>query len=126
MLAEIEAAYLDLLPEPQRQALDFVLLRTKAGSAVTDHRAAGAALLSILDRLADDMPVLLALDDLQWVDGSSARVIEFALRRLSERIGVPATMRADKRAEAGVSVQLRDPDAVTEVRVGPLGLGARH
>jgi DNA-binding CsgD family transcriptional regulator len=126
LLAGIEAADLDMLPEPQRQALDFVLLRTKAGTAVTDHRAAGAALLSILDRLADDMPVLVAIDDLQWVDGSSARVIEFALRRLSERIGVLAAMRADKRAEAGVSVQLRDPGVVTQVPVGPLSLGALH
>ena len=126
LLADIEAADLDMLPEPQRQALDFVLLRAKAGTAGTDHRAAGAALLSILDRLADDMPVLVAIDDLQWVDGSSARVIEFALRRLSERIGVLAAMRADKRAEAGVSVQLRDPGVVTQVPVGPLSLGALH
>jgi predicted ATPase len=126
LLAEIEAADLDMLPEPQRQALDFVLLRTKAGTAVTDHRAAGAALLSILDRLADDMPVLVAFDDLQWVDGSSAKLIEFALRRLSERIGVLAAMRADKRAEACVSVQLRDPGVVTQVPVGPLSLGALH
>ncbi len=62
----------------------------------------------------------------QWVDGSSARVIEFALRRLSERIGVLAAMRADKRAEAGVSVQLRGPGGVPQVPVGPLSLGDLH
>lgn len=126
LLAGVEEADLDMLSEPQRQALDFVLLRTKAGTGVTDHRAAGAGLLSILGRLAGEMPVLVAIDDLQWVDGSSARVIEFALRRLSEGVGVLAAIRAGERAESGVSVQLRDPGVVTHVPVGPLSLGALH
>jgi hypothetical protein len=33
--------------------------------------------------------VLLAVDDVQWLDAASARVLEFALRRLrDERVGV--------------------------------------
>jgi DNA-binding CsgD family transcriptional regulator len=126
VLADVDDAVLEILPEPQRRAIDFVLLRTKAGPAVTDHRAAGAALLSILDRLADEMPVMLAIDDLQWVDGSSARVIEFALRRLSARAGVLAALRTAERGDGRLSLRLRDSDGVSRVQLGPLSLGALH
>ena len=46
-------------------------LREQAADAVTDQRAVAAAFLSVVDRLADDGPVLLAIDDLQWLDPSS-------------------------------------------------------
>ena len=85
--ADVDDEVLDALPDPQRRAIDFVLLRAPVGAAVTDHRAVGAAVLSILGQLAEDAPVLLAIDDLQWTDGSSIRAVEFALRRLSTRPG---------------------------------------
>src|SRR5215475_3123285 len=80
MLADASRSVVDTLPEPQRRAIDFVLLRADGEGVVSDHRAVGAALLSVLNRLASDMPVLLAIDDLQWVDTPSAQVIEFAIR----------------------------------------------
>ena len=89
----------DALPVPQRRAIDAVLLRTDDDGAVSDHRAAGAALLSVLNRLAADMPVLLAIDDYQWVDTPSARVIEFAIRRLSAPTGVLAALRTGERGQ---------------------------
>jgi predicted ATPase len=39
--------------------------------------------------------VLLALDDLQWIDPSSAQAIGFAVRRLTAPVGVLATLRSD-------------------------------
>lgn len=71
------------LPLPQRRAVDFVLLRAPEGPAAADYRATSAALLSVLSRLAEEGPVLLAIDDLQWVDSSSAQVVAFALRHLN-------------------------------------------
>src|SRR5262249_40864621 len=116
----------DTLPEPQRRAIDFVLLRAYDEGAVSDHRAAGAALLSVLDRLAGDLPVLLAIDDLQWVDTPSAQVIEFAVRRLSSPVGVIAAVRTGERGGQEPWLRLRDPGRVRQVRVGPLSLGALH
>jgi DNA-binding CsgD family transcriptional regulator len=96
LLAEVESDVLATLPEPQRQAMDVVLLRAGAGHGVTDQRATGAALLSVLARLSQDGPVLLAIDDVQWLDVSSAQVVMFAARRLNGPIGILATVRADE------------------------------
>ena len=40
--------------------------------------------------------MLLAVDDVQWLDSSSARVLQMALRRLGEeRVGLLATVREE-------------------------------
>ena len=49
--------------------------------------------MSLLDRLALDAPVVVAIDDLQWLDVSSAETVRFAARRLTGRVGVLATER---------------------------------
>ncbi len=76
------------LPDPQRIAVDRVLRREQGADAVTDQRAVGAAFLSVVDRLADRGPLLLAIDDLQWLDPSTVQVIGFAARRLSGAVGL--------------------------------------
>ncbi len=76
------------LPAPQRLAIDQVLMRTEAGSQATDQRAVAAGFLSVIKRLADDSPVLLAIDDLQWLDPSTVNVVAFAVRRLAGPVGV--------------------------------------
>jgi DNA-binding CsgD family transcriptional regulator len=126
LLADVGDEVLDALPEPQRRAIDFVLLRAPAGPAVTDHRAAGAAVLSILGRLAEDAPVLLAIDDLQWADGSSTRAIEFALRRLSARAGLLTALRTAESGDGRRPLTLHEPEGDQRVMVGALSLGALH
>jgi DNA-binding CsgD family transcriptional regulator len=117
-------AVTDALPLPQQRAIDFVLLRADDEGAASDYRAAGAALLSVLNRLAEDAPVLLAIDDYQWVDTPSARVFEFAIKRLSARTGILAALRTGERG--GHELLLSGPDRVQRVPVGPLSLGALH
>ncbi|MFD1931128.1 AAA family ATPase [Nonomuraea mangrovi] len=126
LLSGIEGSVFEALPEPQRRAIDVVLLRGGTGGAPTDRRATGAALLSVVERLAVEVPVLLAIDDLQWVDRSSAGAIEFAVRRLSSRVGVLTTLRTEERGDPGPSLRLLDPHATHRLRVGPLSLGALH
>ncbi|MEV4320317.1 AAA family ATPase [Actinocrispum sp. NPDC049592] len=54
------------------------------------------AALSLLCRAADNRPVLIALDDLQWVDRASAAVLTFIARRLKcARIGFLAAVRTE-------------------------------
>jgi len=53
-----------------------------------------AAALGVLRWFAGIGPVILALDDPQWMDASSARVLEFAVRRLEDApVGVLAAVR---------------------------------
>jgi DNA-binding CsgD family transcriptional regulator len=49
-----------------------------------DERIVGLAVLSWLRILAADDPVLLAIDDLQWLDRASASALLFAARRLTD------------------------------------------
>ena len=76
--------------------------------------------MSLLDRLALDAPVVVAIDDLQWLDVSSAETVRFAARRLTGPVGVLATeRRADRAAERAV-VELRHPERLLRLRLGPL------
>jgi len=72
------------LPEPQRRALRVALLLEKQeGGVATDSRTLSVALLGLLHRLAEDTAVLVAVDDVQWLDPPTAGALTFALRRLS-------------------------------------------
>ncbi len=125
LLAPVETAMFAALPDPQRRALDAALLRADAVGALANPRVIGTAIVSLLSRLAEAAPLLLAIDDLQWLDTPSARALEFALRRLeSQRIGVLATARLGE----SVGGLLRSPgiDAIETIRLGPLSLGALY
>lgn len=125
LLRDVDDATLAALPLPQRRAIDQVLLRTVGEAGPAGHRATGAATLGILDRLAAARPVLLAIDDLQWVDRSSLQAIEFALRRTKASVGLLATAR-DQGGTAAAAVTLPDPARLQRLRIGPLRLGALH
>lgn len=100
LLADVDGCLLQSLPEPQRLAVDVVALRAATSGVATDRRATGAGLLSILQRLADEAPVLVALDDLQWIDRSSVQALAFAIRRLASRVGVLAALRTEGTGDA--------------------------
>lgn len=90
LLAGVAETTLAGLPELQRLAVDHVLLRTQTNDAATDLRAVAAGFLSVTERLADTTPVLIAIDDVQWLDPSSVLVAAFAARRLSGPVGISA------------------------------------
>ncbi|MCL7429148.1 LuxR family transcriptional regulator [Streptomyces sp. YS415] len=68
------------LTSPQRQALQTAL-GTGQGAA-GGGLAASAATLALLSKAAEEQPLLLVVDDLQWVDASSAEILAFVQRRL--------------------------------------------
>src|SRR6185436_17491802 len=49
---------------------------------VSDVFLIGLATLGLISELAAETPVLLVVDDVQWLDRSSARVLAFVARRL--------------------------------------------
>jgi DNA-binding CsgD family transcriptional regulator len=71
---------LDRLPEPQAVALRGALGLGPAVAA--DRFIIGAATLSVLAAAAERSPLLVLVDDLQWLDPSSAAAIVFSARRL--------------------------------------------
>jgi DNA-binding CsgD family transcriptional regulator len=117
------AAWADL-PDPQRFAVDQVLMRADNDTA-TDQRAVAAAFLSVVEYLADDGPLLLAIDDLQWIDPSSMHVVAFAARRLTGPIGILGSVRTDG-AGSAAWLQMPRPDAVNRIRLHPLGIRDLH
>jgi DNA-binding CsgD family transcriptional regulator len=114
------------LLEPQRRALDVALLRADPGNAVADPRTVATAVRSLLTELASEAPVLLAVDDVQWLDSASAATLGFAVRRLrGERIGVLVSRRLSEPARLKVD-ELVAPEALARAKIGPLTLAGLH
>src|SRR5919206_2904794 len=72
LVGSVEDEVLSRLPEPQSDALDAALLRRAPASGRIDPRAVAAALGTVLSRMAEQTPLILALDDVQWLDRPSA------------------------------------------------------
>jgi DNA-binding NarL/FixJ family response regulator/tetratricopeptide (TPR) repeat protein len=113
------------LPSVQRRALEIALLLREPDGAPPEVRVLGLALVSVVRALARERPVLLALDDVQWVDASSAEILAFMLRRLEgEPVGVLATVRG-RPVRAPLELN-RAFGAFERLPVGPLSVGAIH
>ena len=113
------------LPAPRRSALEVALLLADPEGRPPDARAIGVAVLAGLRTLAEAKPVLIAVDDVQWLDASSAASLEFALRRLTD---YPTLLLLTRRSgEAGPAPESAlPPEVVTRRKIGPLTLGAIH
>jgi len=111
LLSGVEPAA-SALPDLQRLAVDRVLQRAGADGPPTDPRAVGAGFLSMVRNLAAEAPVLVAIDDLQWLDPSSVSVVAFAARRLAGPVGLLATVRTDPENDHTSWLQLPRPDAM--------------
>ena len=68
LFGDVAAAQLPLLPQPQRRALGSVLLLDDADTERVDQRVVGTALLNLLRALAGEGRVVVAVDDVQWLD----------------------------------------------------------
>ncbi|HTU85603.1 MAG TPA: AAA family ATPase [Solirubrobacteraceae bacterium] len=72
--------HVDRLPEPQRESLEIAFGLVKGPPP--DLFFVGLAALSLLSEAAEEQPVLCVVDDAQWLDRASARVLAFVARRL--------------------------------------------
>jgi DNA-binding CsgD family transcriptional regulator len=125
LLSAALSGVLQRLPPLQRRALETALLIREPDEVLPDTRALGLALLSTVRALAEERPVLVALDDAQWLDASSAEVLTFMLRRLdAEPVAVLATVRG---RPIEVPLQLdRTFAAFRRLPIEPLSVGAIH
>jgi hypothetical protein len=86
------------LPPTQRQALE-VCLALSAGPA-PGPLAASAGALGVLASAADEQPLVVLVDDFQWVDPESRQILLFAARRLAaERIAMILAVRDEPGAQ---------------------------
>ena len=128
LLRSVSADALGTLPAPQRRAVEVALLRAEPGDGELDPRAVGTGLTALLDRMAGDGPLVLALDDAQWLDPASARVLAFALRRLENRpVAVLAAVRVAEPGRRGTEFGAVESALTgTHLDVGPLSVAAIH
>ena len=123
LLDGVEPAVLDALPEMQRAALDRVRLGRHAEGGTVDQRVVAAGLLAVITALTATGPLVIAIDDLQWLDPSSALVVAFALRRVDGPVAVLGAVRTTARTGAVPWLTLGRPGAVERVAVAPMTLG---
>ncbi|MBX7451081.1 AAA family ATPase [Mycolicibacterium sp. 3033] len=123
VLAGVDAAYRAELPAPQQHALDRVLLRAGVDGAAIGPRAVAAGFLSLLERLAEQSPVLLAIDDMQWLDSSSEAALTFAVRRLSGPVAFLGAVRVEQLTPSqGAVIRLDEFERVRRVHLRPFDL----
>ncbi len=85
---------LDALPPAQNEALLSALAQHTEPANLLAVRV---AVLTLLAHLAESAPVLVTIDDAQWVDESSIEALAFAARRLAaERVAVLAAARGEE------------------------------
>jgi DNA-binding CsgD family transcriptional regulator len=84
LLADVLPLVADQIPGPQREALEVALLLRPAGGEPPTARAVGLAVLAALRGCLAEGPVLVAIDDVQWLDEASLEALTFALRRVPD------------------------------------------
>jgi len=116
------------LPAGQKRALSRALVLEEVAGPAPDPHAVGVAVLSAMRALADERPVLVAVDDVQWLDAASSGALAYAARRLrAESVGVLLARRAPLASTLLDELRRSFPaECFTEVDVGPLDVGALH
>lgn len=111
------------LPVQQRRPLAAALLLEDASGAPIEPRAIAVGLLMLLRELARTVPLLVAVDDVQWLDSPSALALSFALRRTADS-SVRALLAERTGGNTPGQVDLRASLQVDRIAVGPLEVGA--
>src|SRR5262249_29404244 len=112
------------LPAPQERALATALLLADSAEPAA-ARTTATALVSLLTTLAGKGPVVVAVDDVQWLDAASERVLAFAARRLPENAAVLLSGRSQPSEKLPLGLTAAE-DRVERLRLGRLSLAALH
>jgi DNA-binding CsgD family transcriptional regulator len=119
---EVETASLAGLPPPQRFALEVALLRAAPSAVPAEPHAIALGFLNVLRALSAHAPLLVAVDDIQWLDSPSAEVLAFVARRLhGEPLGFLLSRRGD---DPPAFERALERGRLERLEIGPLSFGA--
>jgi DNA-binding CsgD family transcriptional regulator len=122
LLEGVDAGAWMSVPAPQRSALEVALLRAEPSGVPPEPHAIALGVLNVLRALAAEGPVLLAVDDIPWLDAPSADALVFAARRLKDE---PVTFLLARRpGRRSVLERALEPRGLERLEVGPLGFAA--
>jgi DNA-binding CsgD family transcriptional regulator len=112
------------LSPPRARMLRIALLLEEPGDDPADARGVGLAVLDSLRVLARVRGrLLVAVDDVQWLDPATASALSFALRRVEDHEPIVALLSC--RAGFDTSLDGWLPNTrLTHVKLGPLDVGA--
>src|ERR1022692_1067292 len=120
-------AILGELPPPQRRALGVALLVQDAPPRPPDPRVIAAAFRTALLTLASAAPVLVAIDDVQWLDSPTEAAVGFAFRRMEHEPAGPLCTRRGTGPAAELPLELdRARLRAGLLSLGGLSVGALH
>jgi DNA-binding CsgD family transcriptional regulator len=111
------------LPGPQRRALAVTLLREEPPARPLDLGAIGVAFLGALTLLAAHARVLVAVDDIQWLERTSAAVLAYALRRHDHAPFAVLLARRSEHADE-LALDRLEPGRLELIELGALSVGA--
>jgi DNA-binding CsgD family transcriptional regulator len=122
LMENVPRRLLDALPDPQREALEAALLKRVAPRTGADRRAILTAVTGVIRGMADASPVVIAVDDLQWLDASTAEVLAYLVRRIAS---APVLLLATARNSPGQPLpagldQASGSERVLYLPLGPL------
>ena len=119
LLSGVDEAVLAGLAPLHQKALQAIT--TGTGSPGGDERLVATGLRAALEQQSRVRPILIAIDDAQWIDEPSRLALGFAIRRLAGPVAVLASFRSGEPGSEDRSwVQPRDPRALTRLTVGPM------
>src|SRR5262249_38581144 len=106
LLAELGPDVVDSLPAPQARMLRTVA-RVEDGATPVDRLSVSLATVAAVRAVSVEQPLVVAVDDAQWLDHPTARVLAFLSRRLVgtatrvvmvHSLGAPPMLRGAARA----------------------------
>jgi DNA-binding CsgD family transcriptional regulator len=123
LLEAAPSSAFDQLPALQRSALGIAVFREEISEFPVDPHTLASAVLNALRALSATAPVVLAIDDLPWLDPPSARVLSFVLRRVGTApIGLVGTVRTEWAATPSLATDVMAAVPADRLTVGPLEL----
>ena len=132
--APVVAVAVERLADPRRRALEIALGRLDPDARRPEPSLVGLAVADALRALAADRALVVAIDDIQWLDQPSEAALAFAARRLrSEPVGFVLARRTDgppgrlseTRAPPGSGTAIVGAvDRRRHIEVGPMSVGA--
>lgn len=127
LLSGVERDRFGVLPDLQRAVLEAAMVEAAPMDPAPGPRVLYAAFAGVIGSLAEEGPVIVAIDDIQWLDRASQAALEFALRRAGSRpIGLLATVRRGGQGIPSSLGRIIDEIGGERVEIGPMAVAALH